>query len=87
MKLKGAEELQKQVDESLKDLFKKEKQFMSHLTIARVKKVKNKESFISQIQKIKIPELNFLVKNFKLKQSHLSPRGANYSDIKAYNLK
>jgi 2'-5' RNA ligase len=41
--LKNCEELQKQVDESLKNLFPKEKRFMGHLTIARVKSINNKK--------------------------------------------
>ena len=42
-------ELQKKVDESLKPLFKKEKDFKTHITLARVKYIEDKKSFVEQI--------------------------------------
>ncbi len=83
----SCEELQREVDEKLSDTFEKEKRFMSHLTIARIKSVRNKKEFLEEIKKIKIPEMKFPVKNFNLKKSKLSRNGPVYEDIEVYNLK
>ena len=40
------QDLQKQIDGSLIEFFQKEARFMSHLTIARVKKIPDKKSLI-----------------------------------------
>ena len=60
-------ELQKKIDDNLEDLFKPEQRFMSHITIARVKNIKNKEYFIDVeltiIQKLLIKSFT---KMFKL---------------------
>src|SRR3989344_3543458 len=47
-------ELQKQVDDSLKNLFKREKDFKTHITLARVGYQTDKKSFIDGIKKIKV---------------------------------
>ena len=46
IKLENCENLQKQIDKSLKELFEPESRFMSHITIARVKFTKNKKQLI-----------------------------------------
>lgn len=79
-------ELQREVDEKLSGLFEMEKRFMSHLTIARVKGLRNEKQFFNKLQKIKIPEMNFLVKNFSLKKSKVTRNGPIYEDIEVYNL-
>ena len=84
--LTNCEELQKQVDEVLKGLFEPEKRFMSHMTIARVKKIKDKTIFIKDLENLKIPEIKFMIKNFKLKNSILKPKGPKYEDLEIYNL-
>lgn len=81
----NCEELQKEIDEKLSDLFEKEKRFMGHLTIARVKDVKNKKEFLGELNEIKLDKLKFLVENFKLKKSVLSREGPAYEDISIYN--
>jgi len=84
--LDNCEGLQKKIDETLSDLFSKEKRFMSHLTIARVKDFEDKKDFLNQLEKIKIPKISFKVDSFKLKKSVLMPAGPSYSNIKTYNL-
>jgi len=59
---------------------------MGHLTIARVKEIKNKKLFKSELKKIKIPNVKFTVKNFNLKKSKLGRNGPIYGDIEVYNL-
>ena len=46
-------ELQKTIDEALKKMFKKEKNFKPHLTVARVKYIKDKNGFIDKLKNIK----------------------------------
>jgi 2'-5' RNA ligase len=83
----GCENLQKEIDSSLDGLFEKEKRFMGHLTLARVKSVKNKKKFVDELKNISIPELSFEVNNFKLKKSVLKENGPIYSNIEVYSLK
>jgi len=79
-------ELQKKIDESLSDMFPKEDRFMSHLTIARIKYVKNKKDFIEYVSKIKNKQIKFTVNNFKLKSSELKPEGPVYTTLEKYHL-
>ena len=83
---KGNFDLQKQIDEKLKDIFLPEARFMSHVTIARVKKVHDKPSFLKYLESIKPKEIEFQVKEFSLKKSELKPEGPVYSDIENYIL-
>ena len=84
--LDNCEKLQKQVDENLNDLFESEKRFMSHLTIARVKKIDNKYEFLKKLKELKIPRIKFKVENFKLKKSTLKEHGPVYETLEKYNL-
>lgn len=79
-------ELQKQIDEKLKDLFHPEKRFMSHLTIARVKDVKDNKLFLEELGKIKTQNLKFSVREFYLMKSELNEGGPIYTDIEAFRL-
>ncbi len=78
--------LQKVIDEDMGDLFAREERFMSHLTIARVKKVKNKKLFLEKLKQIKVPNLKFKVDAFYLMESKLSEKGPEYSVIERYSL-
>ena len=84
--LNNCGELQKIVDDKLEDLFPLEKRFMSHLTIARVKKLKDKNEFLKKLDEIKIPEIKFNVKSFKLKKSTLTEQGPVYETAEEYKL-
>src|SRR3989344_1791840 len=78
-------ELQKQIDESLKQLFKKEKDFKAHITIARVKYPENKKSFVEEIKKINVESKKIEIKNFRLVKSTLSIEGPVYEDLAVFN--
>ena len=85
LKIENCEELQREIDNSLASLgFEKEKRFMGHMTIARVKKIKDKKKFLEELKRIKIPELKFPVKSFHLKESVLEPEGPVYKEIETY---
>jgi len=82
--LSNCKVLQRLIDEKLSGIFPKEKRFMSHLTIARVKKLKNKKRFLGELKKIRIPLLKFKVSSFKLKESELLPEEPVYKTIESY---
>ncbi len=84
--MKDCENLQKQIDGALKDLFEPEKRFMSHLTIARIKGIKDKEGFLQDLKKIKVEKIKFKVDNFYLMKSELTAEGPRYSVLEEYNL-
>lgn len=84
--LSGCEKLQKKIDESLADLFEPEQRFMSHLTIARIKSLEDKKYFLSELSKIKIPSIKFVVDRFKLKESVLKSEGPVYGTMDEYPL-
>lgn len=81
---KGIWALQKKVDEALKDLFKSEERFMSHLTIARIKYVKDKQGFVDYVQGMKARKIEFKLNKFSLKSSELKRLGPVYKDIEDY---
>ena len=84
--LTNCEELQQKIDSSLEGLFKPERRFMSHLTLARVKNVKDKDKFLKELEKIKLKNITFMVNEFKLKKSTLTEHGSVYEDLEVYSL-
>lgn len=87
MHLTNCDGLQKEIDKSLKGIFESEQRFMSHLTIARVKNIKNKKEFLEKLDKVKIPKIKFAVDNFKLKSSALKKECPVYWDVEIYDLR
>lgn len=80
-------ELQSKIDESLKPLFKKEKEFKAHITLARVKYPEDKRGFVEHVKSIKVESDNIEIKDFKLIKSTLSLKGPVYEDLGVFNLK
>ena len=76
--------LQKEIDKSLQTIFHKEKRFMSHATIARIKYIQDKSRFKQYIKGIKPKQIKFQVKSFKLNKSELKPRGPLYTSLKEF---
>jgi RNA 2',3'-cyclic 3'-phosphodiesterase len=84
--LKNSEDLQKEVDEALKDLFKTENRFMSHLTIARIKSIRDKKEFIDQLKIINFDKPNFFIEEMCLIKSELKAEGPEYEILDKYLL-
>jgi len=84
--LKKCEELQKEIDGALENLFPKERRFMSHLTIARVKSIKDRKEFLKKVNEIDIEPIRFIVNGFRLKKSVLEKQGPKYETIEEYKL-
>ncbi|TDA29039.1 MAG: RNA 2',3'-cyclic phosphodiesterase [Archaeoglobi archaeon] len=77
-------ELAEKVYSELKRLgFRRDKEFVAHLTVARVKR-KNREieGVIKEFEENDFGEM--LVRNFKLKQSILKPTGPVYKDVRIF---
>lgn len=84
--LTNCNELQKEVDEKLSGIFEPEQRFMSHLTIARVKKIENKNEFLEELNKIKIPKIKFIANSFSFIKSDLFEKGPEYIVLENYKL-
>ena len=78
--------LQPLVDNCLKDIFQLENRFMGHITIARVKNLADKNSFLQLINKTRVNEISFMIRDFYLKESILTKDGPIYKDIDRYKL-
>lgn len=78
--------LQKQVDEALQKDFPKEKNFKTHMTIARIKYVGDKKRFVKQLQEIEFTRRKFEVASFKLMRSILGGKeGPVYEELASYS--
>lgn len=64
----------------------KSQEYVPHITIARIKEIKDKEKFI-QLLNQEQPKVNFLVNKFSLFSSHPSSIGHIYTRIKDYHLR
>lgn len=79
--------LQQEIENNLSDLFPKDTRFHPHLTLARVKSVKDKKTFIEQLNKIPTKEIEFSINSFKLIKSTLTPEKPVYEDVAEFALK
>jgi 2'-5' RNA ligase len=79
--------LQQEIESDLSDLFPKDARFRPHLTLARVKSIKNKTEFTEQLNKIPIKELEFSINSFKLIKSTLTSEGPVHEVIAEFALK
>lgn len=71
-----------EIDRKLRDIgFNPDKTWETHITLARVKFVKDKKGFIEKLDKIKIKNVEFAVDKIKLKKSVLTKQGYVYEDI------
>ena len=79
-------DLFKEIDEKLSDIgFKKEREYVPHVTIGRVKFIENKKALKDKIEKHrKIDIGEFEVRSIKLMKSTLTPNGPIYEVIKEW---
>lgn len=78
-------ELQKQVDDALFQLFRKEKDFKAHVTLARIKYIDDKKGFLERLRNVKVDAKKTEVNGFKLIKSALTQKGAVYEDLAVFN--
>lgn len=75
-------------EEFIKLGFKKERSYIPHLTIGRVKGAQNKEALVSLIKEIEEVEIGTMkVDKVCLKKSELTPSGPVYTTLKEFELK
>lgn len=79
-------ELHGDIELKLGSLFQTDGRFEVHLTLGRVKLVKNKEKFFEILRDIKIKWDSFLISDFCLIQSVLSKDGPTYSVLEKFEL-
>jgi len=78
--------LQKEIESVLEEFnFKKEFEFQPHITLARAKKIDDKEKFIKNIESIKVEEKKIMINEFKLVKSTLTQKGPVYEDIAVFS--
>jgi len=78
--------LHSEVELKLGSLFKKDERFSVHMTLGRVKFVKDKEKFLGVLRGIKVKNEEFWVDSFSLIKSELNKDGPKYFLIEKYNL-
>jgi 2'-5' RNA ligase len=84
--LKGrVSELQAKIDSELQEMFPKDNRFEAHITLGRVKSIKDKAAMKEKLKK-KAEEMKFEVKEFKLIQSTLTQEGPVYETLEVYPL-
>ena len=84
---KELEPLTKQVHAALEQFVPdEEREFVGHLTIARVNNVKDKEKLLNYLRSVTIKFLCFEAKEFVLKSSYLTAVGPEHTDIERYPL-
>lgn len=74
------EPLKKEIDERLSKLGfnEKEKEFSSHITIARINKIKDKPQFFEKVKELAPKKMFFIVDEFSLLKSVLKKEGPEY---------
>ena len=77
-------EMQKALEQELEKLnFKREKEFSPHLTLARVKFLREKQKILKLISKFENVEFGELrVEKVRLKKSRLTPQGPIYTTVR-----
>ncbi|MBI2541931.1 RNA 2',3'-cyclic phosphodiesterase [Candidatus Woesearchaeota archaeon] len=78
-------ELQKNIDESLSPLFRKEKNFKAHITLARVNHPEGKKQFLEKLKKTKVEGKKIEIGSFRLVKSDLTAEGPVYEDVAVFN--
>ncbi len=81
-------ELKKIIDEILEEIGINydNRVFSSHITVARIKKMRDKEEFFKIIKELKIKKTSFKMNNFFLIKSELRREGAVYKSLKEFKL-
>ncbi|MBU0627728.1 MAG: RNA 2',3'-cyclic phosphodiesterase [Nanoarchaeota archaeon] len=78
-------ELQNNIENELKEFnFKKDFDFHPHITLARVKFVKDKSGLNKNLKDIKIEPKTITVDNFRLVKSTLTQEGPVYEDVEIF---
>jgi len=85
---KKIHDLQKKINDELMKIgfLEEERGFSSHVTLARIKAVKDKNLFLSELNKLHFKKQKFSIENFVLMKSELTPKGPIYKVIGEFKL-
>ncbi len=72
------------VDEETLLFSKSDVQFKTHLTIGRVKLIKFKKEFLTDLKKINVEKIKFKINSFTLYKSTLNNQSAVYGKVEEY---
>jgi len=79
-------DLHAKIHDSIKSIVNLDNRFESHITLARIKSIKDREKFLDKIKSINIEKIGFEAGKFALKKSTLTEKGAFYEEISEFNL-
>ena len=68
-------------------VIKDDREFSTHITLARVKNIRNKSLFTEKIKKLNLKKQEFEVDRFSIIKSELTRQGPVYKKIKEFKLK
>ncbi len=77
--------LYKEISKKIPEI-KEDKEFTSHITIARVKSVHNQQALLNEVGKINLKKLDFEANEFCLMKSELMKNGPKYKIIEKFPL-
>jgi 2'-5' RNA ligase len=86
LKLAGADALQKQVDAVLGEWFAPETRFMGHITITRMKTVRQREALAEAVRELTVAPVAARAVSLSLRQSTLHPEGPKYEVLERFDL-
>lgn len=77
-------DIQGNIELKLDKLYPKDERFAVHLTLGRVKLVKDKDNFLKLLKEVKIPNEEFEIRELVLMKSILTKDGPKYSVIERF---
>jgi len=81
---KEINQLQLLVDQETIGLAHNEQKFVSHITIGRLKGIKNKEKFKKSVEELELEKIEFTINSFQLIKSDLTRTGPKYTVLGEY---
>lgn len=76
--------LQGDIELKLNKIYPKDERFSVHLTLGRIKFIKDREKFLELVKSIKVPQHKFKIDKLTLMKSTLTKDGPKYSVIEKY---
>ncbi len=74
------------VDSKLGDFFDTDERFHNHVTLARIKRIKDQARIDELLEKILFKPVEFSIAEVKLKKSELTSQGPVYEDVRSFPL-
>ncbi len=89
LKASDFEFLKNEIDEKLHKLGfnEKDKNFTTHITVARIKGIENKQNFFNKLEEIAPKKMFFIVNRFSLVKSILKRKGSEYKTLKEFHMR